>query len=358
MGTLLLACCLSAADPAEVTVRAVDEAGLRVEVRRLLSPAEQARFAEGETIAARDARRLLVFRLRDAAAPLFGKYKRAGRWLVFTPRRPLVYGHRYAAVAPDRQSTAVLYTAPPRPPTAAPVVERIYPTADRLPANHLKFYIHFSKPMREGREVFDHFALLDQQGEPVHDPWRRTELWSKDAKRLTLWIHPGRVKQGVNLREDFGPVLSPGKKYRLVVGAGLRDATGQHLAKPFVKVFTAGPADHARPLPSRWRVRSPRDPDSPLEVRLLEPLDHPLLFRFLRVVDHRGRGVAGKIEVADQERVWRFRPARPWPPGVYEIQVSPLLEDLAGNTPIRVFDTDLAREAVGRANLFVPFQVK
>ena len=358
MATLLLVCCLSSADPAEVTVRAVDEAGLRVEVRRLLSPAEQARFAEGASIAARDARRLLIFRLRDAAAPLFGKYKRAGRWLVFTPRRPLVYGHRYAAVDPNRQSTAVLYTAPPRPSTASPVVERIYPTADRLPANHLKFYIHFSKPMREGGEVFDHFALLDQQGEPVHDPWRRTELWSKDAKRLTLWIHPGRVKQGVNLREEFGPVLSPGKKYRLVVGAGLRDATGQHLAKPFVKVFTAGPADHARPLPSRWQVRSPRDPDSPLEVRLLEPLDHPLLFRFLRVVDHRGRGMAGKIEVADQERVWRFRPARPWSPGVYEIQVSPLLEDLAGNTPIRVFDTDLAREAVGRASLFVPFQVK
>jgi hypothetical protein len=35
-----------------------------------------------------------------------------------------------------------------------------------------------------------------------------------------------------------------------------------------------------------------------------------------------------------------------------------LLEDLAGNTPIRVFDTDLAREAVGQANLFVPFHVK
>ena len=83
MATLLLVCCLSAADPAEVTVRAVDEAGLRVEVRRLLSPAEQARFAEGESIAARDARRLLIFRLRDAAAPLFGKYKRAGRWRWF-----------------------------------------------------------------------------------------------------------------------------------------------------------------------------------------------------------------------------------------------------------------------------------
>ena len=120
MAAFLLACCLSAADPAEMTVRAVDETGLRVEVRRLLSPAEQARFAEGESISARDARRVLVFRLRDAAAPLFGKYKRAGRWLVFAPRRPLVYGHRYAAVAPDGQSSAVLYTAPPRPPTAAP----------------------------------------------------------------------------------------------------------------------------------------------------------------------------------------------------------------------------------------------
>ena len=46
-----------------------------------------ARGIDGESISARDARRMLVFRLRDAAAPLFGKYKRAGRWRWFNERQ-------------------------------------------------------------------------------------------------------------------------------------------------------------------------------------------------------------------------------------------------------------------------------
>jgi len=47
---------------------------------------------------------------------------------------------------------------------------------------------------------------------------------SGDAKRLSLWIHPGRIKNGVNLREELGPVLEPNRKYTLVLSGGeLRD---------------------------------------------------------------------------------------------------------------------------------------
>ena len=48
---------------------------------------------------------------------------------------------------------------------------RIYPTAETLPANHLKFYLHFSEPMRQG--VFlEHCRLLDDEGRPVPEPFR------------------------------------------------------------------------------------------------------------------------------------------------------------------------------------------
>jgi hypothetical protein len=89
-----------------------------------------------------------------------------------------------------------------------PSITAIHPGTDRLPANHLKFYLHFSQPMQQG--VFQrHCALLDQNGKPVVEPFRETELWSADRKRLTLWLHPGRQKTGVNLNDEFGPVLQP-----------------------------------------------------------------------------------------------------------------------------------------------------
>src|SRR6186713_2761613 len=80
---------------------------------------------------------------------------------------------------------------------AAPRVDAVYPSAATLPANHLKFYIHFSAPMRQG--VFlDHCKLLDDHGRMIMtEPFRETELWSEDGKRLTLWLHPGRQKTGV-----------------------------------------------------------------------------------------------------------------------------------------------------------------
>ena len=90
----------------------------------------------------------------------------------------------------------------------------IFPSAEVLPANHLKFYVHFPEPMREG--VFlDYCALLDEHGQPVLEPFRETELWSDDRRRLTLWLHPGRQKAGVNLNVEFGPVLEPGRRYTL-----------------------------------------------------------------------------------------------------------------------------------------------
>src|SRR5262245_21611194 len=169
------------------------------------------------------ARPILSFSLLDAAGkpgpPIFGKHRREGNQLTLTPRYALAHGHTYRAtlVVSAKLTATAEYRVPARKETTPAVVERIYPTADVLPANQLKFYIYFSKPMREGEAIFERIAILDEHGKPVEDPWRRTELWTADAKRFSLWIHPGRIKNGVNLREEFGPVLEPNKAYTLVI---------------------------------------------------------------------------------------------------------------------------------------------
>src|SRR5438552_15354178 len=178
--------------------------------------------------------------------------------------------------------------------TPPATVEHIYPTSDVLPANQLKFYIHFSKPMREGEAIFERIQILDEHGTLVEDPWRRTELWTADAKRLSLWIHPGRIKTGVNLREELGPVLEPNKSYTVVIRGEVEDADGQPLGKDVVKKFRTAAVDDRRPLPQDWKLTPPRaGTREALRLDFGEPLDHALMQRCIDVRDAAGKELPG-----------------------------------------------------------------
>ncbi|MFO0804640.1 MAG: hypothetical protein U0791_16145 [Gemmataceae bacterium] len=282
-----------------------------------------------------------ILRLELASAPgtaILGSYERTGEWLRFTPRFALAAGERYRAVSGDR---SVDYLVPAAKPSAAAKVAAVFPSADELPANTLKFYIHFSKSMREGPAIFDRIRLLDDRGEPVEDPWRRTELWNDDATRLTLWIHPGRIKEGVNLRDDLGPVLEPNRKYRLVIDKSVKDANGELLAAGFEKTFRTTTAIRTAIDVREWTVTVPQaGTRQPLTVAFPRPLDHALLGKCLSLTTG-GLAVAGRAEIGAKEQTWSFTPERPWAEGELVLTAEERLEDVAGNTPLRPFDLDL-----------------
>jgi hypothetical protein len=285
---------------------------------------------------------------REEGPPIFGTYRLDESRLLFQPRRPLAHGQVYRAILllGDGKRVQTDYRVPARPSTPPAVVEKIYPTSDVLPANHLKFYLHFSRSMRESRDIFDRLQLLDEKGKPVPEPWRRTELWNRDCTRLTLWIHPGRIKMGIGPREGEGPVLEPDNKYTLVVGKDIVDADGQPLGKDFLKPFRAGADDRTRPLPAEWKRNVPKKGTrEPLRIDFPEPLDRALLDRHLVVKDEDDETVTGTIEVGKDEKTWSFVPARPWTGGEHQLLVDEGLEDLAGNTPVRLFDVNLQEPA-------------
>ncbi|MBC8353710.1 MAG: hypothetical protein H8E66_17060 [Planctomycetes bacterium] len=306
---------------------------------------------------------ILTLRLVDddgtLGAPIFGEYRRVGEQLHFTPRYRLIPEYEYRATfhATDDRRVSLTHLVPKRPPSKPASVTQIFPSSTVLPANHLKFYIHFSKPMREGRAIFDRIHLLDKDGDEVPDPWRRTELWTEDARRLTLWIHPGRVKTGVNLREELGPVLEPQRRYTLMIDSSLQDADGQRLGKIFKKPFATTVADRERPEPDQWQLLLPEiGTRQQLGVRFEESLDHALSRRFLEVQDSRGGIISGRIDLGESETGWSFTPNVAWSDEDYRLLVDPLLEDLAGNTPERVFDTDLTAAAQTPPVLTLPFR--
>lgn len=284
-----------------------------------------------------DEKLLTVALLDEAGEPgstILGSYSRDGARLVFRPRFALAAGARYRISV---GSESVVHVVPAEALHLGTVVENVQPAGAEVPANLLKFYVHFSRPMREGREVFTRIRLLDTRGEEIGAPWRDTELWTEDAKRLTLWIHPGRVKQGVNLREQLGPILQPGERYTLVVDATMRDATGQPLAREFRRSYAATAEVHARLDLATWQIHPPRA-GTREPLRLVSPvaLDHALALRCLRV-----RGAQGATALSKDGRTWTFTPGAKWEAGPYTLAADAWMEDVAGNTFERVFDTDM-----------------
>jgi hypothetical protein len=244
-------------------------------------------------------------------------------------------------------------------PSPSPCIDSIYPSASTLPANHLKFYIHFSVPMRQG--VFlDYCQLLDSRGKVViAEPFRETELWSEDGQRLTLWLHPGRQKTGVNLNTEFGPVLAPGLRYTLVISGNWPSADGVRIGKDVEKSFFTGPRETAQLDIKQWKIHPPTaGTKEPLDIKFPAPLDHALLMRCLQVAAEDGTTLRGVISTTDFERAWRFTPVRAWTGRPHRVVVDTILEDLAGNSLARPFEVDLQAKPPARvpATIALPFQ--
>jgi hypothetical protein len=345
--SVLLVAFLAVEPSPGVVIKPAAEA-TQVEVVATLSAELAATIPLGKLDAMEGERWLRLARIDEATGqtgePMLGSYERRDETLVFRPRYALVPEYRYRATfsVAGQEPLVTEYLVPARPVMSPATVEAIYPTTDQVPANLLKFYLHFSRPMREGREIFERIKLLDDQGKAIESPWRNTELWDDNARRLTLWIHPGRVKVGVNLRDELGPVLAVGRRYALVIGADVRDAAGQPLAREFRKSFSVTADDHEQPMPALWTLRPPHvGTREPLVVEFPEPLDRHLLVRYLKVLDSRQTRIAGRPEVGPLETSWTFTPEESWRSEEYTLLADEHLEDLAGNTPAKPFEVDL-----------------
>ena len=284
---------------------------------------------------------------------ILGTYRLAdGNSLAFHPRFPFdaarCYRAKFDPDGPDGPTVAVVSdrTVSPGPGVAPPRVVRIEPTADRVPANLLKFYLYFDQPMGRG-SAYDHLALVDADGNKLDHPFLELgeELWDPSQTRLTVLLDPGRVKRGLRPREELGPIFFPDRSYTLRVDAAWRDAAGQALVAPASKTFTTSLEDETSPDPKAWRVIALRSGTTdPLLVTFGEPLDRATVASGLALLDAQGTAVPGTTEASLDGTSWRFAPAQPWPAGSCQLAINPDLEDLAGNSIRRPFEVDVQRD--------------
>jgi hypothetical protein len=248
-----------------------------------------------------------------------------------------------AALTGETQESIVsIYNSPSRHSSPSTIVSHVYPSADLLPENLLKFYVHFSAPMSRGR-IYDHIHLRDEAGKEVELPFLEIneELWDPAMTRLTLIIDPGRIKRGVRPLEEIGPVLEAGKSYTLTIDRAWKDGAGASLKESFAKTFNAGPPDRKPVNPGLWKLQSPFSGTlEPLSVTFPEPMDSAVTLNSIRVISGIGESIEGKVSLEDQERRWSFVPNSPWRPAGYKLHIQTTIEDLAGNNIGKAFDVD------------------
>lgn len=299
-----------------------------------------------------------IFPADAIGTALLGRVEtRRGR-IIFHPALPFLPGQRYCAQWQDQAGLRRrLEFTLPAPKADRPSVT-ILPRAT-LPANAVKIYLQFSHPMEQG--IFlDRLRLLDSEGQEIPGPFRETELWSPDGTRLTVWLHPGRQKSGVNLNIDEGPVLRPGGSQTLVVAGSWRDTNGLALGEEIRFPVKVGPVDHESPVMSRWQISIPRAGTyEALTIKFDESLDPAMLRTTLSVANASGEMVILAVEASPDGRSWSAVPEQPWEPGDHELWADPSLEDLAGNSLARPFEVDLsAPKAQAVARTMRRFEVR
>jgi len=328
---------VSSSDAQQVVVEFVDAEQLDFRIR--------VRNADGSKLPGETAVNVWLSSANKKTDPsIFGKVTSEGGQILFAPRFPFQRGKSYTivVVGDGEVKTSELLDVPAKE-SKRTAIDSLYPSADEIPENLLRFYVQFSAPMRKG-DIYSHIRILNENGDEIELPFLEIEqeLWSRDSTRLTLLLDPGRFKRGLKPREEMGPILVSGQEYSLVIDGKWKDANGQSIGKDVVKRFLAVSEDHVQPDPSSWKVSVPKSGSKEvLTVTFDGSIDWSMLFRSITLLDSDARTVAGSISVSEHETVWTFTPEQVWEKGSYTISVDPSLEDAAGNSVGRQFDVDV-----------------
>ena len=273
-----------------------------------------------------------------------GTYQIDNGRIVFTPMFPLDPGRQYHVTftTPGAAPLTSIVSLPARSTTPTTMVAEVYPTAEVVPENQLRLYIHFNAPMGS-KGGLSYVHLFAEDGAEVADPFLPldAEFFNDDRTRYTVFFDPGRQKRGIAPIADMGRSLTEGKSYTLVVDAEWRDGNGLPLTQQFKRTFKVGPPDEHPLDPRTWKIAPPASGTrAALTVAFPEPLDHGLLLRALGVLSPDGKPLPGTVTVGTHELTWSFTPQSPWTAGAYNIVAFAMLEDLAGNRIGRAFEVD------------------
>ena len=261
--------------------------------------------------------------------------------LTFNPVIPFTSGESYEI----RKDSIVMteFTIPVLENHISPTVEHIYPTSSILPENLLKMYFVFSEPMQEVGNILDYITIINKTKDLEEEVFLNleSELWNKEHTILTLWLDPGRIKTDLIPNKEKGLPILDGNRYALTISKELKSAKGIPIATDYIKNFKVTKRDKQKPSLTDWKLTVPaKNTTTALSISLDEALDAILLKETI-LMYYKDKKIEGDFSLSDNETLIHFKPKDQWQSGQYQIIVSSILEDLAGNNLNRLFDSDV-----------------
>lgn len=299
-----------------------------------------------EEISSDSVSRIVKIRLlsKDKSAAILGDFSIMDQTILFTPLIPFTHGLSYEIFIKGKQIDT--FEIQGNKSYDAPALLVMYPSADTLPENILKVYLHFSHPMREGQSG-KYVTLVKNNSDTIKGAFLdlQPELWNSDRTVLTLWLDPGRIKRDLIPNKMLGAPLKKNGFYQITVSKDWTDESGNSLNQSFTKSFITTNRDSLSPDPDHWKVSLPLNGTSEaLKIDFQEALDHGLLLKTLIIKSRKGQIVSGKWQILNKEKACVFSPDQKWVSGNYIIQVASKLEDLAGNNLNRTFERDITKK--------------
>jgi hypothetical protein len=279
--------------------------------------------------------------------PVLGTYIKAGEGVIFRPLIPFTRGLNYQVFIKGKQRYSL--SIPMADKRDAPTIVAVYPSADTLPENLLKFYIGFSRPMKQG-EALRHILLIKNEKDTVRDVFLdlQPELWNNEQTVLTLWLDPGRIKRDLQPNKNFGNPLSGRSPYRLLIQNDWEADNGLKAENSFEKKFHTYTRDSISPDPLAWKLAIPASGSTePLTIAFNETLDYFLLKKSFRIKKD-NKSIEAAVLIKNKERMLQLVPQQPWTTGKYILEIAPEIEDLAGNNLDHLFDRDLMQQVQSR----------
>ena len=245
------------------------------------------------------------------------------------------------------------------PETTRPEILSVTPNLEIVPANLLRFYVYFSAPM--GLEnPYDFITIEDSNGKVLVDPFVIIPegLWNIDRTRLTLLLHPGRVKQGVGPNMTEGDILLAGNDYTLKINADWKGASGETLKENFARRINATNPLRKAVNVNLWALRAEQNQNQIgiLTIVTDHPLDQPLAKRMLYIMNEDGQILPSQVEFTSAEEMkilWRADGSKE-----LELHIDHRLEDVCGNTPLYAFDLEGETRTEPTGEIMLTFKVE
>ena len=213
---------------------------------------------------------------------------------------------------------------------AAVAATLISPSGSSIPENLLRIGVQFDTPLGNQLDM-RHVTLTDASGNPIENALLDIPLTSHDGKRVSILLHPGRIKTGVAPNLAVGPALHEGATVVLLID-------DPQLPQPLKKSWLVGPALSQAIDVQKWQIQAPQaGTRKPLQLAFSAALDAGSV-RMIAVASPSGQRVNGTSTLTKGEMGWQLTPTLPWRAGSYQIRVHPDLEDPQGNRMCSAFE--------------------